>query len=72
MRRLEAVGFRIERMRIEDVENFWAIRGGEGPCCASPAIPTWSRPARCRPGSTSPSTPRSTSTACCAAAAPRT
>lgn len=31
MRRLEAAGFRIERMRIEDVENFWAIRGGEGP-----------------------------------------
>lgn len=31
MRRLEAAGFRIERMRIEEVENFWAIRGGEGP-----------------------------------------
>nr|WP_088190938.1 succinyl-diaminopimelate desuccinylase [Pseudomonas sp. A46] len=31
IRRLEALGFRIERMRIEDVENFWAIRGGDGP-----------------------------------------
>jgi acetylornithine deacetylase/succinyl-diaminopimelate desuccinylase-like protein len=31
MRRLAAAGFRIERMRIEDVENFWAIRGGDGP-----------------------------------------
>ncbi|MBT8768596.1 succinyl-diaminopimelate desuccinylase [Metapseudomonas boanensis] len=31
MRRLADLGFRIERMRIEDVENFWAIRGEEGP-----------------------------------------
>ncbi|WP_375737602.1 succinyl-diaminopimelate desuccinylase [Pseudomonas boanensis] len=31
MRRLADLGFRIERMRIEDVENFWAIRGDEGP-----------------------------------------
>lgn len=31
MRRLAAVGFDIEPMRIEDVDNFWARRGGEGP-----------------------------------------
>ncbi|MCY1293402.1 Succinyl-diaminopimelate desuccinylase [compost metagenome] len=31
MRRLAACGFRIEPMRIEEVDNFWAIRGGEGP-----------------------------------------
>ena len=31
MRRLAAVGFDVERMRIEEVENFWARRGGEGP-----------------------------------------
>jgi succinyl-diaminopimelate desuccinylase len=31
MRRLAAVGFTLEPMRIEDVDNFWAMRGGEGP-----------------------------------------
>ncbi|PAU52781.1 succinyl-diaminopimelate desuccinylase [Pseudomonas sp. PIC25] len=31
MRRLAAVGFTTERMRIEEVENFWARRGGDGP-----------------------------------------
>lgn len=31
MQRLAAAGFSVERMRIEDVENFWARRGGEGP-----------------------------------------
>ena len=31
MRRLAAVGFDVERMRIEEVENFWAKHGGEGP-----------------------------------------
>ncbi|MBV2203859.1 MAG: succinyl-diaminopimelate desuccinylase [Pseudomonas sp.] len=30
-RRLAACGFAIEPMHIEDVENFWAIRGNEGP-----------------------------------------
>ena len=29
--RLAACGFAIEPMHIEDVENFWAIRGNEGP-----------------------------------------
>ena len=29
--RLAACGFAIEPMHIEDVENFWAIRGSEGP-----------------------------------------
>ncbi len=29
--RLAACGFSIEPMHIEDVENFWAIRGSEGP-----------------------------------------
>ncbi len=31
MQRLAAAGFGVERMRIEDVENFWARRGEEGP-----------------------------------------
>ncbi|GGJ81988.1 succinyl-diaminopimelate desuccinylase [Pseudomonas matsuisoli] len=31
MQRLSEVGFTVEPMRIEDVDNFWAIRGGEGP-----------------------------------------
>jgi acetylornithine deacetylase/succinyl-diaminopimelate desuccinylase-like protein len=29
--RLAACGFAIEPMHIEDVENFWAIRGNSGP-----------------------------------------
>lgn len=29
--RLEAIGFRVERMRFGDVDNFWARRGGGGP-----------------------------------------
>ncbi|OQS32155.1 succinyl-diaminopimelate desuccinylase [Chromobacterium haemolyticum] len=29
--RLEAIGFRVERMRFGDVDNFWARRGGAGP-----------------------------------------
>ncbi|MCC6077039.1 succinyl-diaminopimelate desuccinylase [Pseudomonas sp. GCM10022188] len=31
MQRLAACGFAVEPMNIEDVENFWARRGGEGP-----------------------------------------
>ena len=31
IRRLEAIGFRIERLRFGDVDNFWARRGTDGP-----------------------------------------
>ena len=31
MQRLEAADFSLEPMRIEEVDNFWAKRGGEGP-----------------------------------------
>lgn len=31
IRRLEAIGFRIERLRFGDVDNFWARRGTEAP-----------------------------------------
>ncbi len=31
IKRLEAMGFVIERMQFEDVSNFWARRGTEGP-----------------------------------------
>ncbi|THG84102.1 succinyl-diaminopimelate desuccinylase [Pseudomonas sp. A-1] len=31
MARLAACGFAVEPMRIEEVDNFWARRGGEGP-----------------------------------------
>jgi succinyl-diaminopimelate desuccinylase len=31
MKRLEAAGFALEPMRIENVDNFWARRGSEGP-----------------------------------------
>lgn len=29
--RLEAIGFKTERLRFEDVDNFWAVHGDEGP-----------------------------------------
>ncbi|MCP4465541.1 MAG: succinyl-diaminopimelate desuccinylase [Halieaceae bacterium] len=29
--RLEAIGFHIERLRFDDVDNFWAVRGDSGP-----------------------------------------
>ena len=32
--RLEAIGFKVERMRFEDVDNFWARRGTDGPVYA--------------------------------------
>ncbi len=32
--RLEAIGFTIERLRFDDVDNFWARRGTEGPLFA--------------------------------------
>ena len=31
MDRLEAIGFRCEKLRFEDVDNFWAVRGEQGP-----------------------------------------
>jgi succinyl-diaminopimelate desuccinylase len=34
IKRLEAIGFKIERLRFGDVDNFWAIRGNEGPILA--------------------------------------
>lgn len=32
--RLEALGFQVERLRFEDVDNFWARRGNSGPVYA--------------------------------------
>jgi succinyl-diaminopimelate desuccinylase len=29
--RLEAIGFHIERLRFDDVDNFWAVHGDQGP-----------------------------------------
>ncbi|MCK5091471.1 MAG: succinyl-diaminopimelate desuccinylase, partial [Gammaproteobacteria bacterium] len=34
IKRLETIGFKIERLRFEDVDNFWARRGTEGPLLA--------------------------------------
>ncbi len=31
IQRLEAIGFRVERLRFGDVDNFWAVRGNSGP-----------------------------------------
>ena len=32
--RLEKIGFRVERLRFGDVDNFWARRGDTGPVLA--------------------------------------
>ncbi len=29
--RLEAIGFKVENLRFDDVDNFWAVRGDSGP-----------------------------------------
>lgn len=51
--RLQRIGFRVERLRFEDVDNFWAVRGDSGPLLAfaghTDVVPTgpeanWQRP----------------------------
>lgn len=51
--RLEAIGFKVERLRFGDVDNFWAVRGESGPIFAfaghTDVVPTgresdWSTP----------------------------
>ena len=32
--RLEAIGFKVEHLRFDDVDNFWAVRGESGPILA--------------------------------------
>src|SRR5690606_30821768 len=53
IQRLEAIGFHVERLRFGDVDNFWAVRGKEGPILAfaghTDVVPTgpednWSNP----------------------------
>ena len=34
IQRLEAIGFQVERLRFEEVDNFWATRGTDGPLLA--------------------------------------
>lgn len=34
IQRLEAIGFTVERLRFDDVDNFWATRGSGGPLLA--------------------------------------
>src|SRR5690625_7588605 len=34
IKRLEAIGFRVERLRFGGVDHFWAERGGSGPVLA--------------------------------------
>ena len=29
--RLESCGFKVERLKFDDVDNFWAIHGSDGP-----------------------------------------
>jgi len=31
IRRLQAIGFSVQPLRFDDVDNFWAVRGSEGP-----------------------------------------
>ena len=49
--RLEAIGFKIETMNIDDTLNFWATRG-EGETLALPVTPMWCRLAMPVAGST--------------------
>lgn len=51
--RLEAIGFKIDRLRFGDVDNFWAVHGDDGPIIAfaghTDVVPTgdeaqWSNP----------------------------
>lgn len=53
IQRLQAIGFEVERLRFDDVDNFWAVRGNEGPILAfaghTDVVPTgpeanWSNP----------------------------
>jgi len=53
IQRLEAIGFNVEKLRFEDVDNFWAVRGDQGPIFAfaghTDVVPTgdaslWSTP----------------------------
>lgn len=34
IQRLEAIGFRVDYLRFDDVDNFWAVRGDSGPILA--------------------------------------
>ena len=34
IQRLQAIGFKVERLQFEEVENFWALRGDSGPIIA--------------------------------------
>lgn len=34
IQRLEAIGFQVEYLRFDDVDNFWAVRGNSGPILA--------------------------------------
>ena len=34
IKRLEAIGFKVEHLRFDDVDNFWAVRGESGPILA--------------------------------------
>ena len=51
--RLEAIGFKVDRLRFGDVDNFWAVHGDDGPIIAfaghTDVVPTgdeaqWSNP----------------------------
>jgi succinyl-diaminopimelate desuccinylase len=53
IQRLQAIGFEVERLRFDDVDNFWAVRGNQGPILAfaghTDVVPTgpetnWSNP----------------------------
>lgn len=53
IQRLQAIGFEVERLRFDDVDNFWAVRGNQDPILAfaghTDVVPTgpetnWSNP----------------------------
>ena len=48
--RLEAIGFKVERLRFEDVDNFWARRGNSAPLLGLAGIPMSYPPDHLRAG----------------------
>ena len=69
--RLQALGFTLEAMPEEDVDNLWAHRGPPGPTLVFAGHTDVSRPATSTPGAGRPST-RSSTTSTYTDAAPPT
>ena len=62
MARLEQVGFSVEPMRFDEVDNFWATRGTSGPLLVLPDTLMSSPPVTTPAGTPTPSPPPSMGT----------